>query len=161
MITWLLDDPINNKDNKLELRESNYQAFKRTNDKIANVNLNIHDPSAESKADSVTINIERRKSLSNQKLVVLNDNQKVLKQSFPNPISVFFKDLFFEPNYNLSEAKLKYEKNNELLDQMKDFISRYRFNSALAIEVDVESNIVDSNEVINKEKSIKRNWGFK
>lgn len=74
----------------------------------------------------------------------------------PNGITIFFSDLFLEPNYNLNAAKEGYYRISSTLPQCGALYDESRFNSALDCLETIQAQIQPTEEAFKEELSVKR-----
>ena len=160
LVNWVLSDPINNPDIKLDIKESNYNTFKSTYDKISTFNHDLTDNYAPSKADNTVTLFNNKNQKINQDYNQLYTSYETAKDRLPSSFVTWLKNLFIEPNYDFSQAKASLENIDNNLRSMQNDIGYYKFNSAKTISGTIGLELETTTTIINEELNKQRGFGF-
>lgn len=153
LINWA-QDPLSGKD--IDIKKTKYQVAKEAYSKISKQDPYLRNPSSPILSEKVLIRLKEKKELANAEYYNYYSKLKNLKDDYPNPLKVFFTNIFYKPNFNLSEAKFQINYIESSLVNTKFLIEKSKYNSAVEFLEGSDIKINKINEIISREKGTKR-----
>lgn len=147
-----------------EIEKTEYQVAQDTLKQILNYNFYFNNPNK----DKIVRESNNRVSL---KVIEFNDTYvsflreyNQIKSKKPSSLKVFFTNIFYEPNYNLSEGIECWSKIEKQKKDSESYYKEFKFNSAISSLTGSTDLMNCSENIFTRENSINRkfdkNWFY-
>lgn len=100
--------------------------------------------------------IQSKSTEAEQNMVRTTLNLDNIKKVNPNLIERFFKNLFFEPNLNLSEANVQINAAKGLMKNCQKLKKEYKYNSVIECSKTATSQLISAKIIIDREQKVDR-----
>lgn len=143
---------------EFKMEKTSYEESQETLSKIQDFDKLMEDPYKYSKLNEFNTRIQQKNQYANTALVIVKENLTASKKSLPNVFEVFLTNIFYEPNYNLSQIDYDLMTAETNVRQSEGSLSRYKFNSVIQESSRVYDKLGIINSNIENELSIARIW---
>ncbi|MCK4797051.1 MAG: hypothetical protein KAT05_06690 [Spirochaetes bacterium] len=160
VINFLLNNSGNINLN-LSIEKTEYELAEDISKSIENKQVYLHNPKTEEIFDKYTLRIIWKSIEYDLKYYPLKNNLSSLKYKTPNILEIYTNDIFYEPNYNISEGISLLNEADEELKKCDNLYKQHKYNTAIFCIDEITPYHNNAELIILKESNVERTFDIR
>lgn len=148
----------------LKIADTEYELAQKALSKLKEQSPYLADPQLEDTLAKYRLRIGQKQSITERGLLSSKENYLQVKNQYPSILSLFFTDLFYEPDYNLSNAENLLEQAEISINQGNEFLKQFKYNSAIKALENANTLLPPAEEEVKRElttgRTFDKRWIF-
>jgi hypothetical protein len=153
---WLTGLSKGNANAKLTVEKTECELAKEIANEIKDKEILLHHPRREGIFQEYANRINQKRADFNTQSIITNNAIIDIKNITPSWLKIIWNDMFYEPNYNLSEEKQIISKLNGQVRSCDKLYKQLKYNSAINCLQNIETNISTMKDKIIDENNTER-----
>lgn len=153
----LSNDPKNALSN-FKVEDTEYDTAGKIYEEIKDKKLYMHNPRKDSIYQKYASRILSKRADYNSIRTEVENQIIHVSNITPNFLTVFFTDLFYKPNFNISQGKILLSDSKKAFYYCNQLRAQDKYNSAIKCQKETKSWIDDSTKIVEREVKIARNF---
>ncbi len=141
---------------EFNVADTEYDTAGKIYEEIKDKKLYIHNPRKESIYQKYASRILSKRANYNIIRTEVENQIIHISNITPNFLTLFFTDLFYEPNFNISQGKKLLSDSKKAFYYCDQLRAQDKYNSAIACQKETNNWIKDSTKIVEQEISISR-----
>ncbi|MBI2664709.1 hypothetical protein HYX10_05225 [Candidatus Woesearchaeota archaeon] len=145
-------------DNELRIAENECELAQKAMSQLNQQDLHLDNPETTTILAKYRQRVQEKQRITEAGLTTSNENYQRVKKLPPSFLNLQLTNLFYEPNYNISNAKTLTAQAEKILVEGNNYLKEYRYNSAITAFEKVNELLVPAEEELKREQAVQRSF---